>query len=229
MLDGDRLQLEVAVRQLDDEHVTLPPIDLPLKEKRDDLYIDISLATLARDTDHDGLTDIAEWAMLLDPHDADTDGDGIADGADSLPQVAANRTENSRAQVLVEVLDRLFDHSFGAVITTSAAASQPEKTYAMTSNTDRYSEAKTLFISAPAAYFSGIAARGRMIVLSGEQTAALAKARGITFTMQMPVFEVSHDGRKALVVWSAGWTGGTFLLTREGARWKVEMLQGWIT
>ncbi|HEU4670091.1 MAG TPA: hypothetical protein VFR91_05265 [Dyella sp.] len=228
MLAGDRLQLEVAVRQLDDEHVVLPPVDIPLKARRDDLYIDMPLAELARDSDGDGLTDIAEWAMLLDPHDPDTDGDGVPDGVDPLPQVAA-RPGDAHASALAAVLNRLVDRSLGAIVTTSATALDPSDAHAITDSRDRYNAARTLFIQAPAAYFAGIAAHARIIVLSPGQATALSKARGITFNMSMPVFEVSHDGRQALVVWSSGWAGGTFLLHRDGAGWKVEALQSWIT
>ena len=36
------------------------------------------------DSDHDGLTDSQELAIGLDPHDADTDDDGVLDGAEGL-------------------------------------------------------------------------------------------------------------------------------------------------
>lgn len=229
MLAGEHLQLEVAVRQIDDEHVILPPVVLPMKSKRDDVYVDIPLADLARDTDGDGLTDMAEWAMLLDPNKADTDGDGIPDGIDPLPQVAASMAHDPHAPALVAVLSNLFGKSLGAIVTTSATGTDPGQAYAITGSTDNYNSAGATFIEAPAAYFSGIAMRGRMIVLNKQQAAALQKARGISFTMSIPVFEVSHDGSKALIVWSSGWVGGTYLLTWDKGGWKVETLQRWIT
>lgn len=229
MLAGDHLQLEVAVRQLDDEHVMLPPISLPMKAQRNDLYLDIPLADLTRDTDGDGLTDIAEWAMLLDPKHADTDGDGIPDGRDPLPQVAASHAADPHAPALVAVLTDLFDKSLGAIVTTSATGTEPAQAHAISSSTDNYNSARAIFIRAPATYFSGVAMHGRMIVLSTQQAATFGKARGRFFVMSMPVFEVSHDGKRALVVWSSGWSGGTYLLTRQGDHWKVEPLQNWIT
>ncbi len=229
MFAGDYLQLEVAVRQLDDDHIMLPPIRLPMKAQRDDLYLDIPLADLQRDTDGDGLTDIAEWAMLLDPKRADTDGDGIPDGRDPLPQVAASHTADPHASALVAVLTNMFDKSLGAIVTTSATSTQPEQAYALTGNTDNYNIARAIFIQAPAAYFAGVAVHGRMIVLDAQRGAALQKARGQLFVMRIPIFEVSHDGKQALVVWSSGWVGGTFLLTRQGDKWKTEAIQSWIT
>lgn len=229
MFAGDHLQLEVAVRQLDDAHIMLPPIRLPMKAQRDDLYLDISLADLQRDTDNDGLTDIAEWAMLLDPKRADTDGDGIPDGHDPLPQVAASHTADPHASALVAVLTNMFDTSLGAIVTTSATGPDPAQAYALTSNTDNYNIARAIFIQAPAAYFSGVALHGRMIVLDAQRAAALQKARGQLFVMSIPIFEVRHDGKQALVVWSSGWVGGTYLLTKQGDKWKAEAIRSWIT
>lgn len=229
MFAGDHLQLEVAVRQLDDAHITLPPIRLPMKSQRDDLYVDISLADLKRDTDNDGLTDIAEWAMLLDPKRADTDGDGILDGRDPVPQVAASHTADPHASALVAVLTDMFGKSLGAIVTTSATSTQPEQPYAITGNTDTYNVAGAIFIQAPAAYFAGVAVHGRMIVLDEQRAAELQKARGQLFVMRIPIFEVSHDGKQALAVWSSGWVGGTFLLTRQGDKWKIEAIRSWIT
>lgn len=229
MLAGDHLQIEVAVRQLDDEHIMLPPVSLPMKAQRNDLYLDIPLVDLARDTDGDGLTDIAEWAMLLDPKNADTDGDGIPDGSDPLPQVAASHTADPHASALVAVLSKMFDKSLGAIVTTLATGAEPAQAYSITGSSDNYNSTRTIFIQAPPAYFSGVSIHGRMIVLNAQQVTALKKARGLFFVMSMPVFEVSHDGKRALAVWSSGWSGGTYLLTRQGDKWKIESLQQWIT
>ena len=39
----------------------------------------------SRDSDHDGLTNAEERRLHTDPHNADSDGDGISDGVDSRP------------------------------------------------------------------------------------------------------------------------------------------------
>jgi hypothetical protein len=230
LISGDHLQIEVEVRQIDDAEVMLPPIALPMKARRDDVYLDIPLADLARDSDGDGLTDIAEWAMLTDPSARDTDHDGFPDGVDPLPQVPAHSVRDRHAAPLVAVLQRLFNKSLGAIVTTSAMAGSPGQTHALGSGeSDLYNSNRAIFVQAPAAYFSGVSLRGRMIVLDKDQVKQLSMARGLFFCMSIPQFEVSHDGNEALVVWSSGWTGGTFFLTRQGGAWHVESLGGWIT
>lgn len=230
LIHGDHLQIEVEVRQIDDAEVMLPPIALPMKARRDDLYLDITLADLTRDTDGDGLTDLAEWAMLTNPRDRDTDHDGLPDGVDPLPQVPVHAVQDRHAAPLVAILQRLFNKSLGAIVTTSATADRPEQPYALGSGeSDRYNSSRAIFVQAAPAYFSGVSLSGRMIVLDVDQMKRLSAARGLFFCMTIPHFEVSHDGNEALVVWSSGWAGGTFFLTKRNGIWHVESLGGWIT
>lgn len=230
MLAGGHLRLEVRERKLDDAHVFLPPVNLPFLQKRDNLYLDISLADLARDSDGDGLTDIAEWAMLLNPHNPDTDGDGISDGRDPLPQVAVDRVGNRAAAPLAAWLQQFYGKSLGAIVTTSAVASRPAEATALGSGeTDLKNQSGALFMQAPAGYFAGIHLDKRVLVFDAELMKRYSKVRGLVFCMQVPVFVVSHDGNKVLLVYSSGWAGGTVLLTRKDGRWVSESLSSWIT
>ncbi|MBN2082515.1 hypothetical protein JW859_09970 [bacterium] len=51
----------------------------------------LSLGELRRDSDADGLTDILEQQLMIDPHNPDSDGDGIGDFDDPQPGVDASR------------------------------------------------------------------------------------------------------------------------------------------
>jgi hypothetical protein len=231
LLDGDRLRIEVLERRLDDDHVMLPPVRIPLKSRRDNLVLEASLADLQHDADGDGLSDVAEWGMLLDPNDADSDADGLSDGVDSLPQVPRRQDGRRRAggAALAQVLNRMFGRSLGAIVTTDAASAMPEQAYALGAGTDRRDDAGAMFVVAPAEYFSAIDLRGRMIVLSPAQAKRLKEHRGLMFSTNIATFEVKHDGTQAIVVWSAGWTGGTELLTWKNGKWVSQSLQSWIT
>ena len=46
-----------------------------------------------RDSDGDGWTDMEEARLETDPHDPDSDGDGMPDGADVCPLYAASKEE----------------------------------------------------------------------------------------------------------------------------------------
>jgi hypothetical protein len=228
LFKDDRLQLEVAVRKLDDKNVMLPPVFLPFLEKRDDVFVEATLTDLARDSDGDGLTDLAEWAMMLAADVADTDGDGVNDAADPLPHIAATERRPGAA-AMAAGLNRIFGNSLGAIITTDAADGKPGRTYALGVGTDAYIADSTRFIAGPPAFFAGLALNSRVIVLDPSQLERLSNARGKSFAMGIETFEISHDGNLAIMVWSSGWAGGTYLLKRRGDTWEIEVIGGWIT
>ena len=62
---------------------------------QDGLLLTFDLATLRRDSDGDGLTDILEKKYYTDLNNADTDGDGVPDNLDLNPRRAAPRTDKT--------------------------------------------------------------------------------------------------------------------------------------
>ena len=230
MISHGQLQLEVEIRKLDDKDIFLPPIALIVKKRQNNLYLSISLADLARDSDGDDLTDIEDWAMLLNPHNPDVNDNGVPNGRDMLPQVPASPAASRDAAPVAAVLRQFFGKSLGAIVTTSATSQQPARAAALgTGETDLYNSASALFMEAPAKYFEGIQIGKRVIVLNAAQTAALERARGRFFYASIPVLVVSHDGTQALIVWSNGWTGGTYLIKKSAGKWKVTTLSSWIS
>jgi hypothetical protein len=79
LLGGDRLRVEVQVREID---TSSDPLFPHITRSIDGLYLEFDLAGLASDRDGDGLTDIEERRLGLDSMDPDTDGDGMTDGED---------------------------------------------------------------------------------------------------------------------------------------------------
>lgn len=230
LLDGDSLRIEVALRRIDPAKVMLPPIALPVVESKDDLYIRIPLAELARDSDGDGLSDLAEQAMLLDPTVADTDADGLGDAQDPLPQVASSANCSRYSEPLALVLNQILGKSLGAIVTTAAhAGGEPAQGYALGLGTAAQGTEGTTFLVAPAAYFCGISLQHRVIVLTPAQQSALAAARGVFYPIQISKFELSRDGSQGVVVWSATFTGGTLLLKKVNGQWTMEEAGRWIT
>lgn len=65
---------------------------------------EISIADVEKDSDGDGWTDIEEQRLGTDPHNQDSDGDGIPDGADACPLYSAKATHaNDESQILEKV------------------------------------------------------------------------------------------------------------------------------
>jgi hypothetical protein len=231
LLDGDTLQLEVAVRELDAEKVMLPPVHLPLKRSADDLFLRIALADLRRDGDDDGLTDAIEGAMLLDPASADTDGDGIRDGADMLPNVPwRDGAGNERVAALAPVFEAI-GAEFGAVITTHAHApgADPAQAGSIGAGSAARNEFGVVFLQAPTDVLAAMSSRSPVIVLGADQVARLRKARGAFYPIAIGGFAINRAGDEGAVWWSAGWTGGSFRLHKRDGRWQAETQGAWIT
>jgi hypothetical protein len=72
-------------------------------------HFEVSLADLYRDTDGDGLTDRLERQIGTDPHNPDSNGNGIPDGQDKNPLARRHRVSDPEAiyQAAIEALCQL--------------------------------------------------------------------------------------------------------------------------
>jgi hypothetical protein len=70
--------------------------------------VSADLAEAARDRDRDGIPDLVERRLLLDPERADSDGDGIPDASDPVPNAAATAEDD-----LAPVAAAFFEQYFG--------------------------------------------------------------------------------------------------------------------
>lgn len=83
----------------------------------------IRLSEVMRDKDGDGWTDLEERQLGLDPRKADTDGDGIPDGADVTPNYAPPASEAEDEEV--QILQRAFFATFGMSGSRELLAANP--------------------------------------------------------------------------------------------------------
>jgi len=112
ILNGDEIRLAAARQELVEESITFPPVGLRTGPRQGGLVLLSTLATLRRDSDGDGLTDVVEERLMLDPSNPDSDGDGIPDGRDPAPHIP-NRQESTRdGELLSELLARLIDRQW---------------------------------------------------------------------------------------------------------------------
>lgn len=89
--DFNTLQVEATiVRQISEvKH----PIPAEYETIQDGIAIQLDISKITQDSDNDGLMDIVERKMMLDPNNPDSDGDGVIDSNDKNPRFKSRKTE----------------------------------------------------------------------------------------------------------------------------------------
>jgi len=114
---------EPGPRNIMDPHVIDPPAPPVVAGPQQATF---SLRDVLRDSDGDGWTDLEEERLGLNPHDADTDHDGLADGADPCPNLALkDALKGEDAQILERAVFAVFGIG-GSPMLMEAAATAPK-------------------------------------------------------------------------------------------------------
>ena len=120
----DTLQIEARlVRQSSRLILPMPPV---FEELDTAVIVQMDIKGLTKDSDNDGLTDIEESKMLLNPLNPDTDGDGINDKIDANPRYKS--TASAKAilyQSLIEKPEFITGH-FMSIDLSKPLAFPPE-------------------------------------------------------------------------------------------------------
>jgi tetratricopeptide (TPR) repeat protein len=223
--DGNRVNLEVERREVDESTITFPPVGLRAKKVQKNLYLSVDLAAVGRDSDGDGLTDLLEEKLGLDPFSADTDGDGIPDASDPLPLQPLSPAESSdRGQVLEAVLPYLFG---GPAPIQQTAAVGPAGS-AMRPEPRPFASARTLFVSGEDLILPH-AAGIRAVGLTPASLEAYRRKFGATYPMTMPDVAFDQARQRVFVRYDFGWRGGSFLAERRDGRWTITPRGSWIS
>lgn len=83
-------------------------LEVRLQQPRPETLFRGSLSGLSRDSDGDGLPDLVERRLLLDPEDPDTDGDGIPDALDLVPNAAPRAAQGEREEIAAALFTQVF-------------------------------------------------------------------------------------------------------------------------
>lgn len=231
LIAGGVINLAVDVRQIDTRSITYPPVGMQLKRSADNLYLTIPLADLARDSDGDGLTDLAEEHLLLRPAVADRLDKPLRAGGRPMPP--CTDPGDPGVQALGRLLEKLFSVHTGALIQDPAPASGRSADAALAAAIGGPGAAtspdRPILLLGDAADFACLRVDRLAIIYGPDDLEALRSLspdfRAISIG---PVYyNRAHD--RAFVSWSAGWTGGTVRLLLKDGAWILEDLVSWIT
>ncbi|MFP4002678.1 MAG: hypothetical protein ACLFV8_02800 [Alphaproteobacteria bacterium] len=233
LMNGDVLQIEVQVRELDTESITFPPVALRAKRRQDGLYLRFEWEKLTRDTDSDGLTDLAEHRMGLNPENPDTDGDGLFDGSDSLPLTPFRLREPEENELAIHILKQILGYERQAIITGGVSAPKAESVEDILKSAlgprPAIDPMHTTFMLADPGIFTGIRLPQRLLVYGPGAADRLKEHYGVFYPAGVHWVFSNKSGTKHHVIWSASWTGGEFLLVRKEEGYKVISISQWVT
>ena len=212
-LSETEVQIEVA-RSLDPgaRPGLTPPS--PLYDSR--LFLTFSRATIRKDSDRDGLTDVYEEWLTLDPESADTDGDGLGDARDPQP-IAPLGEASAMGEPLFEALVQEF---LGNPIRSLAK-----------DRTESLPPQGVLLVSAPGPLGGNYDLPARTVVLPADSMSALRKkfSAPLGYEIWLGPPTVSPDKTEMLFPYSTSWEGGVIYTKRSAAgAWQTGKFVHWI-
>jgi hypothetical protein len=213
LLAGDRLQIEVE--EVAPESSSAPPRPGPGPvANTTGSYLEIPIAELERDSDGDGLTDLVEERLLTDPLDPDTDRDGVPDGQDLLPQVAAAapRAAPAASLAVAALVAQVFEEEGRA---PEGVAVYPKFQF--------WEAERPLFASL-------LQSPNRFIVLSHEEMDQATDKFGWFLHYSLDLFMIDRAGRHAFGIWNYDPNyGGVIELEEVDGKWKAKEIAPWIS
>lgn len=225
LLSGDHLDLEVEVAELDTASITYPPVGLRTRRRASGLYLRIPLAGLARDSDGDGFTDLAERNLLLDRARGDGGGPFIVGSDGGIGCGAPDRDRLA----LAGLLGQMFSVSAAALIEpVDRPPGQDPLVLPVWRRVDAAPE-QPLFLRGDPAHFRCLNPDRLMIVYGEDDIAQLERFRPDFHSVTLPRIVYNRARDRGYAIWSAGWTGGTLRLRLVDGRWAIDTISSWIT
>ena len=213
LVNGGRLTLAMRLRALaPSEYSFIRQPDIVLAEGPERI-VEIDLRTLTRDGDGDGLTDILERRIGLNPGRADSDGDGLRDRDDPFPNVV-QREASPRGQAMAAVLMSQF---------AVPAAAIPADTSPLIRQVLEESDAvdpwlAPQFLARLPPPIGAVTRMGAVLVYDD----ATADVPEFAHNRYGPLV-LDRAGTRGFIRWDNGGAGGVLELTREGDHWVVSL------
>lgn len=222
MIADGELRLAMRRDEIVRESIQFPSVEFETRRDDTDVELHAPLAQIMRDTDGDGLTDLLERQLLLDPARSDSDGDGIGDAADALPNVPFTPADTPRRRAFARLLTR--------VLNLEAPNSPGLVSLAPTASSFVPHGERTLYLVTDPRDAAGLTSGFRIVVIPPTSLGALrrdATAFGVfypvTFTLDL---DETHGTGK--LEYTVALSGGTLTLKFEQGEWSVVSETRWV-
>lgn len=222
LIDGDTLRLAVDVAEIDTASIMYPPVALVTRREAQDLYLTIPLDVLRRDSDGDGLTDIAEHHLLLDGANGRVTPFIVGSDVDS--DCRTPLSDEKRA--FIDLLGRFNGRAEAALV---EPVNRPPGQIALGWSQASAAVDQPVFLQGDRRDYTCLTSKRLIIVYSEADLEAMKPLSPDFHPLEVPriIFNRAHD--RGYVNWSAGWTGGTFGLRRVDGKWRFYEISSWIT
>jgi len=227
------IQIEAALLQ------KISPAVLPAKGNdykliKDALLVEFNLNKIKQDSDEDGLTDIEENAMMLNPFDKDTDHDGIADNIDVNPRFASNRTEKTNIYETI-ISDRLhkniqpniFDKSFIKIALRFCITDSLLRADSIKAVIKHNLTTETIFIVSDVPDILGIQfCNKRVVIFSTSEFENYKKIKMFTPAIYSisPLFKVDNEVDTYVLNVSYNISSRKYLIKKTNKGWELDIL-----
>ncbi|UQB67517.1 hypothetical protein [Epilithonimonas zeae] len=234
--DDNHIQIEADIVRMTEERAhPMPP---QYETVKDNALIVLNIADISKDSDGDGLTDIEEKNLFLNPFSKDTDGDGIVDSEDMNPRFAS--TSNDFIKLYEGIM-------FGENVQSDGKHPYEDRTIDLTNplKKDEKSElqqdelledfhflntTKLLVTSDP--NLQRINPKHyKIIILTPKefeeyQNLHHSELEKLNYS---PLFKCDKDSNSFLLDSSASYSGQTYKIQRTKIGWKIITISSWIS
>ena len=236
--DDNHLQIEADIMRMTEPRAH--PIPPQYEVVKDNALIVLNLAEIVKDSDGDGLTDIEEKNLFLNPFSNDTDGDGISDLDDNNPRFASSSND------FVKLYEGLM---FGENVKSDGK--YPEEImminllHPVQTNTnsnhkideDPFSDeienlnTVKLLVTDDKNLQSINPKNSRIIILTPKEYKEYQKQyhSELEKLNYSPLFKCDNDSNVFLMKYSASYAGETYKIERTKTGWKIITISSWIS
>jgi hypothetical protein len=188
---------------------------------KDGIVTEILIDSLKKDSDLDGLTDIEERKMMLNPYSADTDNDGINDYLDLNPRF--KRQSNDKSSMYEFLLSQMeYFHGSDTLIGFDI---NPKVNY-FADSIPTY-----LIVTDDPNLQSIYPIDSRLIILTQEEFKNHNERYPNTFLdiTVSPMFKVNWRKNTYKISTSFMTGGETYLIKKQKKGWKIKIIMSWIS
>lgn len=178
------------------------------------------LSSLNADSDGDGLTDVEEYSLLLDSRSDDSDMDGIKDAKDPLPNVAqeADANPDSLQSIAINAVLQPYEKGRFKFIAELNRAEKGSSGSGLPADSQASSR-RFYFVVANPGELSMAAPRSHVVVIRPGILKDIEQQFGWMAPVHLENFWISHDGKRALLLWSAPYSSGVYAFREVAGKW----------